>query len=275
MEIYAPLANRLGIWQIKWELEDLAFRYLEPEKYREIAELLAVEARQRASATSRRSTDVLQRAARRGRASRPRSPAARSTSTASTRRCSATPSRAKSFDQIYDLLALRVLVDDVGECYNALGIVHALWHPIPGQFDDYIANPKENCTSRCTPRSWRPSGRPLEMQIRTTRCTASPSTASPRTGATRKAASRPASDEERIAWLRQLLDWQRDLAGAEEFVESVKTDIFHDQVFVYTPKGDVLGPARRRDAARLRLPHPHRPRPPTRRRARSTAAWCR
>ena len=164
MEIYAPLANRLGIWQIKWELEDLAFRYLEPEKYQEIAgKLDESRARSREKYIARVIEDAARRSSK-SRASRPRSPAGRSTSTASAARCSAA---APTFDQIYDLLAVRVLVDDVADCYHALGVVHALWHPLPGQFDDYIAKPKESMYQSLHTTVMAPGGRPLEIQIRT------------------------------------------------------------------------------------------------------------
>jgi len=132
-----------------------------------------------------------------------------------------------------------VFVDTVAECYHALGLIHALWRPIPGQFDDYIANPKDSMYQSLHTTVVGVGGRPLEIQIRTAdmhRVAEYGVAAHWRY----KEGGKSGKDEERIAWLRQLLDWQRDLTGAEEFVESVKTDIFHDQVFVYTPKGQVL-----------------------------------
>ena len=236
-EIFAPLANRLGVWQIKWELEDLAFRYLEPDKYREIAELLASKREVREKyieeATSALRTHVEAagiHAEITGRAKHIYS---------IYQKMGRYSNQAKSFDQIYDLLALRVFVDTVSECYHALGVVHALWRPIPGQFDDYIANPKDSMYQSLHTTVVAVGGRPLEIQIRTQdmhRVAEYGVAAHWRY----KEGGKQGRDEERIAWLRQLLDWQRDLAGAEEFVESVKTDIFHDQVFVYTPKGSVL-----------------------------------
>ncbi|MCK9519838.1 MAG: bifunctional (p)ppGpp synthetase/guanosine-3',5'-bis(diphosphate) 3'-pyrophosphohydrolase, partial [Dehalococcoidia bacterium] len=237
MEIFAPLANRLGVWQIKWELEDLAFRYLDPEAYRQIADLLASkrEARERyiheataALATALEASGI--KAEVTGRAKHIYS---------IHQKMQRYRDLSKSFDQIYDLLAVRVFVDNVAECYHALGVVHSLWRPIPGQFDDYIANPKDSMYQSLHTTVVAIAGRPLEIQIRTHemhRVAEYGVAAHWRY----KEGSKQGRDEERIAWLRQLLDWQRDLAGAEEFVESVKTDIFHDQVFVYTPKGEVL-----------------------------------
>ncbi len=236
-EIFAPLANRLGVWQIKWELEDLAFRYLEPEKYREIADLLASKrvTRERyireASAILKEHLDAAGiRAEISGRAKHIAS---------IYNKMNRYSEQSKTFDQIYDLLAVRIFVDSVGECYHALGIIHSIWRPIPGQFDDYIGNPKDSMYQSLHTTVVGPHGRPLEIQIRTYemhRVAEYGVAAHWRY----KEGSKTGRDDERIAWLRQLLDWQRDLTGADDFVESVKTDIFHDQVFVYTPKGDVL-----------------------------------
>ncbi|HNM78390.1 MAG TPA: bifunctional (p)ppGpp synthetase/guanosine-3',5'-bis(diphosphate) 3'-pyrophosphohydrolase [Tepidiformaceae bacterium] len=236
-EIFAPLANRLGVWQIKWELEDLAFRYLEPEKYREIADLLASKrvTRERyireASAILKEHLDAAGiRAEISGRAKHIAS---------IYNKMNRYSEQSKTFDQIYDLLAVRIFVDSVGECYHALGIIHSIWRPIPGQFDDYIGNPKDSMYQSLHTTVVGPHGRPLEIQIRTYemhRVAEYGVAAHWRY----KEGSKTGRDDERIAWLRQLLDWQRDLTGADDFVESVKTDIFHDQVFVYTPKGDVV-----------------------------------
>ncbi len=237
-EIFAPLANRLGVWQIKWELEDLAFRYLEPEKYREIAELLASKrvTRERviadASAILREHLDAAGiKAEITGRAKHIAS---------IYHKMGRYSAQSKSFDQIYDLLAIRVFVDNLSECYHALGIIHALWRPIPGQFDDYIGNPKDSMYQSLHTTVVGPGGRPLEIQIRTYDMHRVAEYGIAAHWRYKEGGKQQGKDEERIAWLRQLLEWQRDLAGADEFVESVKTDVFHDQVFVYTPKGDVL-----------------------------------
>jgi len=237
-EIFAPLANRLGVWQIKWELEDLAFRYLEPERYKEIAELLASK-REAREKYVQEVTEVLRghlagagiQAEVTGRAKHIYS---------IFQKMQRYSTQSKSFDQIYDLLAVRVFVDTVEECYHALGVVHALWRPIPGQFDDYIANPKDSMYQSLHTTVVSVGGRPLEIQIRTHEMHRVAEYGVAAHWRYKEGAKQQGKDEERIAWLRQLLDWQRDLAGAEEFIETVKTDIFHDQVFVYTPKGAVL-----------------------------------
>jgi GTP pyrophosphokinase len=238
MEIFAPLANRLGVWQIKWELEDLAFRYLEPQKYEEIARLLASkrEARER---YIKEATVVLdEHLAEAGIAAEVTGRAKHIYSIS--QKVDRYAHQSKSFDQIYDLLAMRVFVDSVADCYHALGVIHALWRPIPGQFDDYIANPKDSMYQSLHTTVVAVGGKALEIQIRTHDMHRVAEYGIAAHWRYKEGPKGQGKDEERIAWLRQLLDWQRDLAGAEEFVESVKTDVFQDQVFVYTPKGAVL-----------------------------------
>ena len=237
-EIFAPLANRLGVWQIKWELEDLAFRYLEPEKYREIADLLSSK-RVTRERFIREASEVIK--AQLDGAGIQAEISGRAKHIASIyQKMMRYSAQSKSFDQIYDLLAVRIFVDSVSECYHALGIIHSLWRPIPGQFDDYIGNPKDSMYQSLHTTVVGPHGRPLEIQIRTHEMHRVAEYGVAAHWKYKEGGKQQGKDEERIAWLRQLLDWQRDLAGADEFVESVKTDIFHDQVFVYTPKGDVL-----------------------------------
>jgi guanosine-3',5'-bis(diphosphate) 3'-pyrophosphohydrolase len=240
MEIYAPLANRLGIWQLKWELEDLAFRHLEPERYKQIARLIQSKrtARERYIAQVERilSEELRKQgieAEVKGRAKHIYSIAQKAEKYAAEH---------KGFEQIYDLLALRVTVNTVSDCYNALGVVHGLWHPIPGQFDDYIANPKESMYQSLHTTVMCIGARPLEIQIRTHEMhqLAEYGVAAHwryKEGA--RDGRRDVRWEERMSWLRQLLEWQRDMSQAEEFVESVKADLFQDQVFVYTPKGEI------------------------------------
>ena len=239
MEIYAPLANRLGIWQIKWELEDLAFRHLQPDRYKQIAKLIQTKrtARERyVSQVEKFLKDELSKhgieAEVKGRAKHIYSIAQKAEKYAAEQ---------KSFEQIYDLLALRVIVADVGDCYNALGVVHGLWHPIPGQFDDYIASPKESLYQSLHTTVMAIGARPLEVQIRTQEMhqLAEYGVAAHWRYKESVGDKRDVRYEERMSWLRQLLEWQRDMSQAEEFVESVKTDLFRDQVFVYTPKGEI------------------------------------
>ena len=238
MEIFAPLANRLGVWQIKWELEDLAFRYLEPDHYREIAEFLDAKRESRERFIEEAADQI-----------RPQLEAAGINAVVTGRakhiygiyqKAGRYAHQGRALKEIYDLLAVRILVDSVSECYHALGIVHSLWRPISGQFDDYIGHPKESGYQSLHTTVVGNSGRPMEVQIRTNEMHRVAEHGVAAHWRYKEGAKPQAKDDDRIAWLRQLLDWQRDVAGAEEFVETVKTDIFHDQVFVYTPKGDVL-----------------------------------
>jgi GTP pyrophosphokinase len=145
----------------------------------------------------------------------------------------------KELSQIYDLYAVRVLVESKADCYNALGVVHDLWRPLPGQFDDYIANPKENMYQSLHTAVLCEGGAPLEVQIRTYEMHRIAEYGVAAHWAYKEGRTTDSRFEEKMTWLRQLLDWQRDLGEAEEFVESVRTDIFADQVFVYTPKGEI------------------------------------
>ena len=234
IDIYAPLASRLGIWQMKWKLEDLAFRYLEPERYKEIARLLSSRRQVREIYISR-VMDVLRDEL---------------TRVGIKAEVSGRPKhiysiyrkmqrRGVDFDHIYDLLAVRVLVDEVSDCYSVLGVVHSLWHPIPGQFDDYIAMPKESLYQSLHTTVVGPEGRALEIQIRTYQMHRVAEYGVAAHWRYKEGARRDLKFEQKISWLRQLLDWQKDLTGAQEFVESLKTDVFQDQVYVFTPKGEI------------------------------------
>ena len=143
------------------------------------------------------------------------------------------------FDEIYDVHAVRVLVDDLRDCYAALGVVHALWRPIPGQFDDYIAMPKDNMYQCLHTAVIAPDGKPLEVQIRTHEMHRVSEVGIAAHWRYKEGGQADREYDAKLAWLRQLMDWQRDVSDATEFVEGVKLDIFQDQVFVFTPKGDV------------------------------------
>ena len=238
LDIYAPLAARLGIWNIKWQLEDLAFRYLQPNRYRAISRLLASK-RQAREEYVQQVTEVLKRELTRAGfeaevTGRPKHIYSIFLKT------QAYAAQGKEFSDIYDLFAVRVLVATVQDCYGALGVIHSLWHPFPGQFDDYVANPSQNMyqslhtTVRCI------GGVPIEVQIRTHQMhqVAEYGVAS-HWRYKEATASKDVRFDEKMTWVRQLLEWQREVGGAEEFLESVKTDIFQDQVYVYTPKGDI------------------------------------
>ena len=237
LDIYAPLAHRLGIWEIKWQLEDLALQQLEPEAYKSISELLNAKRGQREEYTWR-VQGIIQgeldaagiRAEVTGRAKHIYSIHKK------TARYSA---ENKTIDDIYDLFAVRVLVDDVNDCYTALGVTHNLWHPLPGQFDDYIANPKDNLYQSIHTTVLGEGGNPIEVQIRTHDMHNVAEYGVAAHWLYKEASATDARFEQKMTWLRQLLEWQRDVSEAEEFVESFKTDIFQNQVFVYTPKGDL------------------------------------
>ncbi len=234
LEIYAPLAERLGIWQIKWELEDLAFKVIEPTRFRELAKLLDTRRKGRESYIDRAIDELKPRLAAAGiEADLQGRPKHIYSIWKKMQRKSA------EFGEIYDVYAIRLLVDDVRDCYAALGIVHALWRPIPGQFDDYIAVPKNNLYQSLHTAVIAMDGKPLEIQIRTN---AMHQVSEVGIAAHWRYKEGSKSDREydaKLAWLRQLIDWQRDVSDATEFVEGVKLDIFQDQVFVFTPKGEI------------------------------------
>ena len=237
LDIYAPLAHRLGIWEIKWQLEDLAFRHVYEETYRYIARLLA-KGRQARERYLAQQGEVLRRAlAANGIQAevkgRPKS------IYSIYQKMGKYAEQGKDFGQIYDLYALRVLVDTQADCYNALGVVHSLWRPVPGQFDDYIANPKENLYQSLHTAVMCQGATPLEVQIRTWEMHRLAEYGVAAHWSYKEGRTTDAVLVERMSWLRQLLEWQREVSGAEEFLESVRTDIFQDQVYVYTPKGDI------------------------------------
>lgn len=236
MEIYAPLAHRLGIWQIKWQLEDLSFRYLQPDTYHQIAKLIAARrvTRERYIArVSRILREELEKAGIKAEVTgRPKSIYSVHT------KMERYAVQGKEFSDIHDLLALRVFVDNNHDCYSALGVVHSLWHPIPGHFDDFIASPKQNRYKGLHSTVMCLDARPLEVQIRTQHMHRIAEYGVAAHWRYKEGAKKDIEFEEKITWLRQLMEWQRELSGTA-FIESIKTDIFQDQVFVYTPKGEI------------------------------------
>ena len=236
MEIYAPLAHRLGIYQLRWELEDLAFRYLQPEEYRRVARLISSRRMTREHYIEKVSQILRDELAKANIKSeitgRPKS------LYSVYQKIEKYASQGKEFSDIHDLLALRVLVDTVQDCYSALGVVHTLWHPLSDQFDDFIANPKENMYQALHSAVMCLGARPLEIQIRTHRMHRLAEYGVAAHWKYKEGAKKDIAFEEKITWLRQLMEWQRELSGMA-FIESIKTDIFQDQVFVYTPKGEI------------------------------------
>src|SRR5580700_792808 len=233
LDIYAPLAHRLGIWEIKGELEDLAFVQLDPDNYHLIETRLASSREQR-DAFVRDVTEIL------GREFAPLGMQAEIAGrTKHTYSIHEKMIRGpKEFGEIYDIIAIRVLVDSIKDCYGALGIVHSLWKPLPGRFKDYIAMPKGNGYQSLHTTVLSHTGEPMEVQIRTQEMheTSEYGVAAhwrykgPQDGG---------RFDERFTWLRLLMDWQKEVLDAETFVDTVKVDIFQDEVFVFTPKGDV------------------------------------
>lgn len=240
LDIYAPLAHRLGIWDIKWRLEDLAFRHLYPEEYRQVSRMVSARRQEREAYIQRVSALLKEELERAG---IPAEVYGRPKHLYSIyRKMQKYASEGKPPTQIYDLYALRVLVNTQAECYHALGVVHNLWHPLPGTFDDYIANPKENGYQSLHTTVLCEGGTPLEVQIRTYEMhqRAEYGVAAHWRYKEGKTEREPPAFEQRITWLRHLLEWQREIGRAEEFVEQVRTDLFQEQVFVYTPKGDIV-----------------------------------
>lgn len=248
LEIYAPLAHRLGMNTIKWELEDLAFAILYPKMYDEIVRLVAERAPKRdeylAVVTDQVQQDL--RAAR-----------IKATVTGRPKHYYSVYQkmivRGRDFAEIYDLVGIRVLVDSVRDCYAALGTIHARWNPVPGRFKDYIAMPKFNMYQSLHTTVIGPSGKPVELQIRTFdmhrraeygiaahwkyKQEAVAGTSKVRTDTPRRGEGDAIND---MAWLRQLLDWQKETEDPGEFLESLRFDLSQNEVFVFTPKGDVI-----------------------------------
>lgn len=240
LEIYAPLAHRLGIYTIKWELEDLAFRYMEPEIYYNLVEQVKIKRREREDMINE-AMDTLKDAVEKAGI-----------------RCEI-QGRPKNFysihkkmlrdhkelSEIYDLLAIRVLVDTVKDCYGTLGIVHSMWRPIPGRFKDYVAVPKSNMYQSLHTTVLSSAGQPLEIQIRTFEMhrISEYGIAAHWRYKESGGSKAPCGDkgfDAKLSWLRQLLEWHKDMNDSRDFVNTVKMDIFADEVFVFTPRGDVI-----------------------------------
>jgi guanosine-3',5'-bis(diphosphate) 3'-pyrophosphohydrolase len=232
LDIYAPIAHRLGIHAIKWELEDLAFAALHPRKYAEIKGLVNQQRAERERYVSEAGAYLTQElealgidAEISGRAKHFYSIYAKMTR------------KGREFNEIYDLTAMRVIVDSVKDCYGAVGVIHSLWKPLPGRFKDWVAMPKFNMYQSLHTTVIGPEGRPLEIQIRTREMH---DMAEFGIAAHWLYKQDPKSDEDgKLKWLRRLLDWQQELSDPKEFMDTLKVDLFEDEVFVFTPKGEV------------------------------------
>lgn len=236
LDIFAPLANRLGIWQIKWELEDLSFRHLEPTTFRELARAMQQKRDEREKWVAKIKYELAQELLKAG---IPAEISGRPKHIYSIYR--KMKRKDVDFDQIYDIHGFRVIVDTVAQCYAALGVVHANYRPIPGEFDDYIANPKDNnYRSLHTAVLSKRSGRPMEIQIRTREMHEIAERGIAAHWQYKEQRQHDEAFQEKIAWLRQLMEWRQDVTDASEFVAGMKTDVFHDRVYVFTPQGEVI-----------------------------------
>jgi len=235
LEIYAPLAHRLGMREVKWQLEDLAFRYLKPRVYHQIARLLAGKRAEREGFVNETTHILSQELDKVGIEAKVYGRPKHIYSIY--QKMSKYDAQGKNFGDIHDLFALRLLVDSVSDCYKALGVIHTLWRPIPEEFDDFIANPKDNGYKALHTTVMCQGTTPLEIQIRTydMHRINEYGVAAHWLYKEGKAGER-LKDE--VAWLQQLGDWREEL-DSEEFLESVKTDVLVDRVFVYTPKGEI------------------------------------
>jgi guanosine-3',5'-bis(diphosphate) 3'-pyrophosphohydrolase len=239
LDIFAPLAHRLGIHAIKWELEDLAFATLHPRKFKEIRDLVNQQREQREEYVAR-AGDYLQKELSEVGITAEISGRAKHFFSIYTKMTK----KGREFNEIYDLTAMRVLVRSVKDCYGAIGVIHSLWKPLPGRFKDFIAMPKFNNYQALHTTVIGPEGRPLEIQIRTRDMhdvaefgIAAHWLYKDEYSESERHAAQGATDK--VEWLKQLLDWQKDLVDPQEFAETFKRDLFEDEVFVFTPKGEV------------------------------------
>ena len=237
MEIFAPLANRLGIWHFKWELEDLAFKYLDYEAYRQIQELVNAKRSEREAEIQAFIEELRKNLLQAGLehceiSGRPKHLYGIYRKMQQQR---------KEFHEIYDLLAVRVIVQTVSECYRVLAVVHNCFRPIPGRFKDYIGLPKPNRYQSLHTTVIGLQGRPVEVQIRTEEMHRVAEYGIAAHWKYKEAGSTPVKpEEERFTWLRQLLEWQNDLKDDKEYLETVRENLFESEVYVFTPKGDLL-----------------------------------
>jgi guanosine-3',5'-bis(diphosphate) 3'-pyrophosphohydrolase len=234
LDIYAPIAHRLGIHAIKWELEDLAFSTLHPRKYNEIKQLVSQQREEReryveqAGGYLGKELDALGIESEiAGRAKHFYSIYSKMTK------------KDREFNEIYDLTAMRVIVESVKDCYGAVGVIHSLWKPLPGRFKDFVAMPKFNMYQSLHTTVIGPEGRPLEIQIRTREMHDMAEFGIAAHWMYKDGKGAPPDGDTKLKWLRSLLDWQQELSDPKEFMETLKVDLFEDEVFVFTPRGEV------------------------------------
>jgi GTP pyrophosphokinase len=243
LEIYAPLAHRLGIHAIKWELEDLAFATLHPRKYQEIKALVAQQRDDRERYVTEAGEYLTGELGKLGINAQISGRAKHFYSI-----YSKMTKKGREFNEIYDLTAMRVIVDSVKDCYGTVGVIHSIWKPLPGRFKDFIAMPKFNMYQSLHTTVIGPEGRPLEIQIRTQEMheMADFGVAAhwlykqlPKAASGERVDWRGPGEEAKLNWLRSMLDWQKELSDPGEFMETFRNDLFEEEVYVFTPKGEV------------------------------------
>ncbi|HEY9898756.1 MAG TPA: bifunctional (p)ppGpp synthetase/guanosine-3',5'-bis(diphosphate) 3'-pyrophosphohydrolase [Pantanalinema sp.] len=236
LEIFAPLAHRLGMGKIKWELEDMSLRYLHPDAYYKIAQFLGEKRDERERYIQEIVTSIEEELARVGVEQadvygRPKHFYSI---------YQKMQSQSKEFSDIFDITAIRVLVDNIKECYEVLGVVHSIWRPIPGRFKDYVAMPKPNLYQSLHTTVIGPGGKPVEVQIRTFEMHRVAEYGIAAHWRYKEGGAALTEADQKLSWLKQLLDWQGDAKNSEEFVETVKEDLQAEEVFVFSPRGDVI-----------------------------------
>lgn len=235
MEIYAPIAHRLGISMIKWEMEDLALRYLEPKEYYDLVDKVAKKRQEREEYINEVIEQLKEKIHSVGIEAHIEG---RPKSFSSIYRKMFLQN--KAFDQIFDLTAVRIIVETVKDCYGSLGIVHTLWKPIPGRFKDYIAMPKPNMYQSLHTTVIGPDGQPFEVQIRTWEMHRTSEYGIAAHWKYKEGKDSLKDFDEKFTWLRQMLEWQKEIKDTKEFMETLKIDLLVDEVYVFTPKGDVI-----------------------------------
>ncbi|MBX3004613.1 MAG: bifunctional (p)ppGpp synthetase/guanosine-3',5'-bis(diphosphate) 3'-pyrophosphohydrolase [Anaerolineales bacterium] len=235
LDIFAPLANRLGIWQLKWELEDLAFRHSEPNTYKQIAANLAERRSEREKSLQSIEKTLRGMLAQEGIEAEVSGRPKHIYSIYNKMRRKGVP-----FEALMDVRAARIIVKDIATCYQVLGIIHSRFRPVPGEFDDYIAAPKDNFYRSLHTAVIYEDGRPLEVQIRTNEMHESAELGIAAHWRYKEGTPQDKDYERRVIWLRSLMDWMHEVDDAGQFVDTMKTDVFSDRVYAFTPRGDII-----------------------------------
>ena len=235
LEIYAPIADRLGMSKIKWELEDSSLRYLDPENYYQLMDMINKRRNEREDLINSTIKTLKENLDKIGIKSDIHGRPKNFYSIYKKMKI-----KGKAFDEIYDLSAIRVLVDDIKDCYGVLGVVHTLWKPIPGRFKDYIAMPKPNNYQSLHTTVIDDNGETFEVQIRTYKMHQVAEYGIAAHWKYKSGQTKTTSFDENLTWLRQLLEWQKEFNDPNDFIETLKIDFFSDEVFVFTPNGDVI-----------------------------------